>query len=88
MIHFNLNIRDPFTSMFDTLKSWTGKLSENKAWEVELYQSSSIIEIGLNITFRQDHAGIQIDFGLFGFTISGSIYDVRHWDSIANKWEE
>jgi hypothetical protein len=39
-----------------------------------------------NWTVRQDHAGLDIDLGLFGYNIHFNFYDNRHWNSEEGRW--
>lgn len=84
MIYFNFNIRNPFTRRFDIVKSYNGSsILKYKHWEFNIYKTSDIIGINLEITHRCDHAGISLQISLLGYNIEYHLYDIRHWDSRA-----
>lgn len=88
MIYFNINIRNPYWwNRFDNIKWWTGKtLFEHKFWEVQIMKCPELFRIEFNWTVRQDHAGVQFELGLLGYTIAFSFCDNRHWDVDKNTW--
>lgn len=88
MIHLNLNLRNPFSCKFKNL--WCRAFStpfENKFIEVEVYQDSSLLSLGFNITARQSHSGVDFDIGLLGLCFHFVFYDSRHWNHAANRYE-
>jgi hypothetical protein len=36
---------------------------------------------------RQDHAGFDLEAGLFGYCVHFNFYDNRHWDYEKKVWE-
>jgi hypothetical protein len=87
MIHFNFNIRNPYSQSFKNIKCWSGNtLFKNKFWELEIYKSPDILVLGIQITHRESHAGIRGEVGIFGYTIGYNFYDNRHWDTETNTW--
>lgn len=87
MINLNISIRNSYTEQFKNIKCWAGKtLIKHKFWEFQIMQTSDIVSACLDITHRQDHAGIRISLGLAGYNIDASIYDDRHWDYEKNQW--
>jgi hypothetical protein len=87
MIYLNLTIRNPWSDKFAPVYGAGSKLTENKAWEFEIYQCDSIVEIEGRVTVRQDHAGFELGLGLFGYVMRFKFYDTRHWDYKNNTWE-
>lgn len=87
MIYFVFTLKNPFSKQeFENVFCKSGSLTKHKAWEIEAYKTKAIFDIDFNLSFRQDHAGISIGFGLFGYTVSGQIYDTRHWNSKEGRW--
>jgi len=66
-----------------------GRISKNKAWELEhSYYSGSLFDVDINLSTRTDHAGFDITLGLLGYGVSFRIYDTRHWNNELNCWEQ
>lgn len=89
MLHLSLMLSNPFAKhSFDNLFCKAFSLSENKTLETELtYQGNGLFEFSFSLTFRQDHAGIQLSVGLFGLAVSAHVYDNRHWNTELDDWE-
>lgn len=66
-------------------KDW--KLSKNKSLEFQIYKCEDLIEVKFRFTTKEDHAGAELGFALFGLHISLNFYDHRHWDDENNCWE-
>ncbi len=86
MINLNFAIDNPFSERFAILASASKKLTKNKAIEASAYRAATIITLSLDYTIRQDHAGLRIVVGLFGYEFQMHIYDVRHWDDEKQQW--
>jgi hypothetical protein len=90
MIKFNLSLLNPFKyENFIALYNWSGQITKNKSWEVELYYYAYEWFI-FNVDFSwkgNDHAGPSFEIGLFGYNLSGNIHDNRHWDYENKCWE-
>jgi hypothetical protein len=89
MIQFNFEIENPYSKNdFRNIWDKSGIIFKYKAWEVQLYKNSdSIIGLGFKLSFRgRDHAGLQINLGLFGYRFDMMIYDTRHWDYKNDMW--
>ena len=86
MIDLNFAIENPFSERFAMLASTSTKLSKHKAVEASAYKASNIITLSLSYCIRQDHAGLRIVIGLFGYECQLHIYDTRHWDCENNCW--
>jgi hypothetical protein len=88
MINLQLNIRNPWSNRFQNIKCWHGRTPiKNKYWELQIYKSSDVLDLNINITHRQSHAGIRIGFGILGFNTEFQIYDNRHWSDKLQSWE-
>jgi hypothetical protein len=86
MFYTTLKIINPYSDRFKIVFNCHGKLIKNKAWEFEILKVDSIINITIEFTSRTDHAGLRFEFGLFGYELGFTIYDVRHWNHINNCW--
>jgi hypothetical protein len=73
---------------FKNLGCISGRLTKNKAWELEhSYYSGALLDIDISIGRNEDHAGLEIGLGLLGYGIHFKIYDTRHWDYELNSWK-
>lgn len=88
MIYFNVNVRNPkWWNRFKSIKFLTGKTPfKNKYWEVQVIQNDNLLRFEFGITTMQDHAGCNLELGLFGYEIHFTFYDSRHWDSENECW--
>lgn len=84
-----LVVRNPFckNNNFKNLFSRYCRLWGNKYFEFEILRDNYyLLEAEFSWTTKRDHAGIKATFGIFGYIISGNIYDSRHWDYENNRW--
>lgn len=87
MIYLRFTIQLPI-DRWGTIKSYTGKLPFNhKYWEFNVYKSSQLFSFNFEWKTRTDHAGIEFEFGLFGYSLEFMFYDDRHWDYKNNCYE-
>jgi len=88
MINFNFNIRNPWSKSFKNFwcKNYKTPFT-NKFIELEFYRDNSFVSANLNLTLRQSHSGLDLEFGLFGFCVHFMFYDNRHWDQEKDEWE-
>ena len=86
MIHISFGLSNPWGKPFDNLWNRSGMITRHKAWEAELLQTQQLVGIHMGYTIRQDHAGLDLELALFGYSISLKIYDTRHWDYKNNCW--
>lgn len=87
MIYFVFTLKNPFSKQeFENVYSKSGHVVGHKFWELEIYKTKALVDFDFNLSFRQDHAGISLGLGLFGYTVSGQIYDNRHWNSKEGRW--
>lgn len=87
MIHISFGLSNPWSKYFNNLWNRSGMITQHKAWEAELLQTRQLVGFQLGFTVRQDHAGLDLEVGLFGYSISFQIYDTRHWDYQNACWE-
>lgn len=93
MFHFTISIFNPWTRQTEYKEVWQRHwlLKENghKHLDVGFYRHRGMIfDIGISVTHRQDHAGVSISAGLFGFYGDLQFYDDRHWNAAERRWEE
>lgn len=88
MIYFNLNIRRPsWWRRFSNIKNWVGATPfKHKYWEIQIIKNDNLVRIEFEWTVQQDHAGVNLELGLFGYEIHATIYDSRHWNTDKNQW--
>lgn len=87
MIHLTFKIKNPWSNRWDSGKCWSGNtVIPNKFWELQLMKTSDIVCLEFQLTHRRDHAGLNIELGLFGWNIEFTVYDSRHWNDAQNSW--
>ena len=88
MINIHFNITNPFiTEKFYNLFCTDMQLTGNKSLEVEvLFYSKDLLKLQFSWTINTDHAGVNIAFGIFGYSLNINFYDHRHWDEDNNDW--
>lgn len=88
MIYLNLNLRNPWgKDNFKSIKTWHGStFVPNKYWEVQVIRCYNFLRFEFAVTMREDHAGVNLELGLFGYEIHFTVYDNRHWDYDNNCW--
>jgi hypothetical protein len=85
MISFSFNLSNPFSSRWDNIYNRSAVLGK-KAVEFEIYRDTTIISLSFRWSIMQDHAGMSLDIGLFGYTVSAQYYDTRHWNEEAGRF--
>ena len=88
MIYLNINIRNPFSERYENVKNYAGQITKYKWWEVEILKTENLFRFEFGYTVMQDHAGIQLELGLFGWEFHAGVHDTRHWDYENKCWEE
>jgi len=88
MINLWVNISNPFVSSDYLTTFWYkhGQITDHKSWEFQATTDNCILLLGLSLTTRRSHAGLRLELGLLGYSVSFEIYDNRHWDYISNSW--
>jgi hypothetical protein len=90
MININLSIHNPWSIFrFKTLcwKTW-GTPFKNKVVELRFVRDDSILVLELNYSIRQDHSGLCLELGLFGYSVNFQILDRRQWNYVNKCYEE
>ena len=88
MIYFKLRLTNPWSPLWELLKTTSGLFTKNKAWEFNVYASNELLGVEFEYTTRTDHAGVGLTLSFFNYTLEYKIYDVRHWDYTENKWSD
>ncbi len=87
MINLRFSLTNPWSDLFDAGWSWGKVLTKNKACELQLYRCNTILEGQFEITTRQDHAGVRLEFGLLSYVLAFNLYDTRHWNYATGCYE-
>ena len=88
MFDLRISIRDPQAGQFQSLPSWSGTTPlKNKVWEIEIYRDAVILEVSVDVTAKQSHAGVNLTLGALGYALHASVFDCRHWNHLAQRWE-
>lgn len=89
MIYLNLNIRHPnWWNRFENIKCWVGETPfKHKYWECQILKADNLLRFEFGFTIREDHAGLNLELGLFGYEIHFTFYDNRHWNHKEGRWE-
>lgn len=87
MIHVSFGLSNPWGGPFDNLWNRSGLITNNKAWEVELLQTRTLIGFEFSLTRRQSHAGLTLELAMLGRSVCFIIYDTRHWNKETGAWE-
>lgn len=89
MIKLSFQISNPIgKENFKSYWSWTKSFSDHKHLEMQLYRYKAyLLEVELDLHWRGfDHAGPELNLGLFGYNLRMKLYDSRHWDYDTNQW--
>lgn len=88
MIYFNINIRNPkWVERFENIKCWVFDTPiPHKYFEIQIIKNDNLLRLEFGWTVQEDHAGFNIELGLFGYEIHFTFYDNRHWNSEENRW--
>ena len=87
MISFSFNLSNPFSSRWENIFNRSVVFDKyHKAAEFEIYRDNTIISLMFRWSARQSHAGILLDIGLLGYTVSAQYYDTRHWNDEAGRF--
>lgn len=62
------------------VKSWSKRLTENLAFEFNIYGTHSWFMIDLKVRRKYDHQGLYLMFGILGYALDINIYDMRNED--------
>lgn len=72
---------------WEILKSRSGSLGKNWAWEFNIYATHSLILIDINLRWQGDHRGFFGMVGLLGYALDVNVYDTRHEDNYQDESE-
>lgn len=93
MIHFRLQINNPFNKEWARLNDWffhDYKISKNKNLEIQFGNTTNLVDIA-DIEFDtkwtgHDHAGASFSLTILWLYLIVKLYDRRHWDKINDGW--
>lgn len=84
--HFNL-----YLDLVDFKNIWSkdfGYITKHKCLEMQLMRDSNIFTFEFRLEWSgSDHAGPHISIGLLFHSFDISLYDHRHWDYEAERWQ-
>jgi hypothetical protein len=86
MISFNFYLSNPFSNRWANVFSRSTNIGKHKAVEFEIFRDNAIVSLMFRLSARQSHAGIMLDIGLFGYSVSVQYYDTRHWNEEAGRY--
>jgi len=79
LIHLNFSVRLPF-EYFKHLGSIHGLINDKIGWELEhSYYGGELINFYFSYSTQEDHPGLNIILGIFGYAIHFTIYDKRYY---------
>lgn len=87
MIYFGFNITNPWCRRWENI--WNKVFvtpHPSKYIELEVFKDNTIVSFSFKLSTRTDHAGVNIDMGLLGYTFNFNFYDIRHWNSEAGRY--
>lgn len=87
MIHIEFNLHNPWSERWQNIKVFHKAITKNKSIELQFMKTNDIIGFVFSFTTRRDHAGLNTNLALFGYSIQFNFYDHRHWNYETNKWE-
>lgn len=86
MIHFNFGLSNPFSSRWATVYYKVGTFAKHKGGEIQITKDNTIVSISFRWSMWRDHAGMSLDIGLLGYTVSAQYYDTRHWNEEEGRY--
>lgn len=82
MINFRFIVDNPWWGdRFDTIWFKAGGTPfKNKFWEIQLMKDSTVLGLAIKLSTRCDHAGLEVELSLAGYSLNFNFYDNRHWN--------
>jgi hypothetical protein len=78
MLHINISLGNPFSRFIALLKSYEF-IFWNNILEIEIYKTTTIIGVGLNVTLgKQYDKGFSAKFSLLGYELVVMFYHDRY----------
>jgi hypothetical protein len=87
VIALGIDISYPYSDRWANVYAIGGALTENKSWEFQLMKTNTIVQLNINVTSAQDHAGLKVEVGFLGYTAEFNLHDNRHWDYENKHWQ-
>lgn len=90
MIYLNISLTKPsWWNRFENLYWKSGGTPfKHKCWEVQVTKDRHVLRFEFEFTINQDHAGLNVELGLFGYAAIFTIYDMRRWNEENNCWND
>ena len=86
MISFSFRLMNPFSDRWETVYYKDGLLGKHTGAEIQVIKDNTIVDLTFRWHTRQDHAGMSLDLGLFGYQVTMRYYDTRHWNDEAGRY--
>ena len=82
LLELRAQITNPFNpDYFKNLGAVYGKIMQHWAWELEhTFYPRSLLDINIGITVKEDHQGFDFEFGILGYGVHFTVYDMRHYE--------
>jgi len=89
MIYAKFALINPWRkNKFKNLFNWSKLVGKNKAIEFEvIYADYELLEGVFEVSLNKDHAGLDLKFGILGYSVELMFYDTRHWDEETGAWK-
>ena len=95
MIYSNFRLQNPWFRPQEDFKStdylwYDRQLTTHKNFEIQIsrFEARNLFDLSLDLRWwGSDHQGPEFEVELFGFFFNVKIYDSRHWNYDANRWE-
>ena len=87
MINLKFKLSNPFSDRWASIYATYGSLTENKSWELQITKTNTIVDVSINFTTHDDHAGLTVELAVLGRSLCFMIYDTRHWNPETGAWE-
>lgn len=92
MLRFSLTATNPFykkkNGEFLSIYEWYYDVSANKGYEFQLSSyKRNLFGITLDLNWiGQDHASVEFELCILGYTMNCHLYDKRHWNYDEGRW--
>lgn len=88
MINLRFVVDNPWWGdRFDTLWWAAGSTPfKTKFWEAQLMKDTTLLGLCARLSTRCDHAGLELEFSLFGYSFNFNFYDNRHWNYAEGRY--
>lgn len=89
MIQVSLSLRNPWGNRqkYEPIREGVYETPfKHKYLELNVYRDDNLLTLSMNLTHRQDHAGLDVHLGFAGYNLHVNLYDNRHWNYEKNRY--